>query len=335
MNLPRASQLLDSYKGKVMYKRIFSIWGGVLALALAAHPPSIASTPYETINAAARSGDIDSMPLRGGLTALFGSGGNITVLSGTDGKMLVDGGIALSKGKLSEAFNSIDPAPIRYLINTHWHWDHTDGNEWLHDLGATIIARPQTLKNLQSTIRVDEWGHTFTPVPQGALPTVLVTEEKIFEFDGERILIRPYGPSHTNGDLAVHFTRADVLATGDTYWNGLYPFIDHEVGGGIDGMIRAANMNVAAVSDHTIIVPGHGPVSGKKELVEYRDMLQDVRNKVGDLKARGLSEAQTIAANPSASYDEKWGNSLVSPALFVHLVYVSLPPIGRYLEIMQ
>ena len=247
-----------------MYKYIFGVSGSILMLALSLSARGATSTPYDTINAAAASSNIDSSPLRGGLTALLGSGGNITVLSGADGKFLVDGGIALSKLRLTAAIDAIGPEPLKYLVNTHWHWDHADGNEWLHNLGATIIASPETLKDLRSTIRIDEWGHTFTPVPPAALPTVLVSKEKTMEFDDERIVIRPYLPSHTNGDLVVYFTRADVLATGDTYWNGLYPFIDHEVGGGIDGMIRAANLDIAAAGDNTIIVPGHGPVSGKR-----------------------------------------------------------------------
>ena len=284
-----------------------------------------APTPYDTINAAAASATIDSSPLRRGLIVLFGSGANITVLTGANGKFLVDGGIALSKVKLKAALDAIGPEPLKYLVNTHWHWDHSDGNEWLHNLGATIIARPETLKDLQSTIRIEEWGHTFTPVPPAALPTVLISKEKIMDFDRERVVIRPYLPSHTNGDLVVYFTRADVLATGDTYWNGLYPFIDHEVGGGIDGMIRAANMDISAAGDNTIIVPGHGPLSGKKDLMEYRDMLVDIRNKVSSLKSEGLSEEQAIAAKPSAAYDGKWGTSIINPALFVHLIYVSLP----------
>ena len=303
----------------------FCISASVLMLALSLSARAAALTPYETINAAAALDKIDPSPLRGGLTVLFGSGGNITVLSGADGQFLVDGGIALSKVGLTAALNAIGPKPPKYLVNTHWHWDHTDGNEWLHNAGATIIARPETLKDLQSTTRIEEWGHTFTPVPQAALPTVLVSNEKVIEFDGERVVIRPYLPSHTNGDLVVQFTRADVLATGDTYWNGLYPFIDHEVGGGIDGMIEAANLDIAAVGDNTIIVPGHGPLSGKQKLIEYRDMLVDIRSKVRSLKSKGLSEEQAIAAKPSAAYDRTWGTSIINPALFVHLVYVSLP----------
>ena len=308
-----------------MHKPILSSLACILMLALVVSARAATSTPYDTINAAAASATIQSSALRGGLTVLFGSGGNITVLSGADGKLLVDGGIALSKTKLMAALNTIGHAPIKYLVNTHWHWDHTDGNEWLHNAGATIIASPQTRHDLQSTIRIEEWGHTFTPLPPAALPTELVSKEKILDFDREHVVIRLYKPSHTNGDLRVYFTRADVLATGDTYWNRMYPFIDTEVGGGIDGMIRAADVNITAAGDNTIIVPGHGPLSGKQELVEYRDMLLDIRNNIWSLKSKGQSEKQVIAQRPTARYDEIWGKSVINPALFVHLVYISLP----------
>jgi glyoxylase-like metal-dependent hydrolase (beta-lactamase superfamily II) len=131
-----------------MYKYIFGISVSILMLALFLSARAATSMPYDTINAAVASSKIEPSPLRGGLAVLLGSGGNITVLSGADGKFLVDGGTALSKVRLTAANDAISPQPLKYLVNTHWHWDHTDGNEWLHDLGATIIARPQTLKDL-------------------------------------------------------------------------------------------------------------------------------------------------------------------------------------------
>jgi glyoxylase-like metal-dependent hydrolase (beta-lactamase superfamily II) len=141
------------------------------------------------------------------------------------------------------------------------------------------------------------------------------------KFNGDTVHMRYYGPSHTDGDLSVYFPKADVLFTGDTWWNGLYPFIDYVAGGSIDGMIKAANANIGMVSEHTQVVPGHGPVGGRADLVEYRDMLVSIRNRVAELKQQGKSLQQVIAAKPTAPFDPKWGQSIISPDLFTTLVY--------------
>ncbi|WP_433296408.1 MBL fold metallo-hydrolase [Pseudonocardia sp. CA-142604] len=290
-------------------------------------PPNAQKNPYVVLNAAAARGPITVTPLRGGVYMLQGSGGNIGVLPSKDGAFMVDVGIAAASGsrlprqRLESALQKLGASHIRYLVNTHYHWDHTDGNSWVHEHGATIIATPGTLRNLSKSIRVVEWAHTFTPVPAAARPTVLVASEKTFTVDGKPVRLRPYGPAHTDGDLSAYFTRADVLFTGDTWWNGLYPFIDHESGGGIDGMIHAANQNIAMVGDGTIVVPGHGPVGRRADLVEYRDMLVAIRNRVADLKRRGLTVEQTIAAKPTQPFDAKWGQGVIGPDLFTTLVY--------------
>ena len=297
----------------------------LLALGLAgtASPASAEDlTPYAMINKAAAEQPIITHTLRGGVSALEGSGGNIGVYAGSSGLLMVDAGIAVSRQKIEAALQKIEPGKIRYLINTHWHWDHTDGNGWAHSDGATIIATPKTAEHLGQTIRVVEWGHTFTPVEAGARPTELVTsQEKIMPFDGETVRIRTYVDSHTDGDLSVYFEKADVLCTGDTWWNGLYPFIDYAEGGGINGMIAAADANLAMVTDHTIIVPGHGPVGDRLQLVQYRDMLVAIRDRVAALKKEGKTLEQVIAAKPTASFDSKWGQSIISPALFTTLVF--------------
>ena len=133
-----------------------------------------------------------------------------------------------------------------------------------------------------------------------------------------------YKTAHTDGDLSVYFKNADVLATGDTFWNGVYPFIDYVEGGGIDGMIEAANANVAMTTDTTIIVPGHGPVADRKQLVAYRDMLVAIRKNVADLKAKGLTVDQVIAAKPTSEFDANWGQYVINPAFFTRLVYRGL-----------
>lgn len=278
-------------------------------------------SPYDMINAAAAQTDVPVTPVRGGVSVLEGSGGNISVLVGPDGVLMVDAGIALSREKIASRLKDLSTKPVRYVINTHWHWDHTDGNAWLHAAGATLLAHPNTIHHLGETIRIVEWKHTFEPTPKDARPTVAVSQDKTMKFNGESVVIRPYGASHTDGDLSVYFKRADVLATGDTFWNGQYPFIDYVAGGGIDGMIAQATKNIALTTSKTVVVPGHGPIGGRDDLVAYRDMLVDVRTRIAALKAKGHTLEEVIAAKPTAAYDAKWGNSVITPALFTTLVF--------------
>src|SRR5215471_12612298 len=228
-------------------------------------------------------GDIITVPLRGNINVLMGSGGNIVVLAGSEGKFLLDAGIRPSKDKLQAALNKIGPSPLKYVVNTHWHWDHTDGNEWMHAAGATIVAQKNTLKHLTETTHVNAWNWTFDPVPAGARPTLLINNEKTFHFAGTTIEVENFGHGHTDCDLWIYFKNADVLALGDTFWNGIYPYIDNEDGGNIDGAIKWANKAVARTTDHTIVIPGHGAVGTRSQLIEFRDMLVTVRNSVAAL----------------------------------------------------
>jgi glyoxylase-like metal-dependent hydrolase (beta-lactamase superfamily II) len=262
--------------------------------------------------------------LRGNITVLMGAGGNITVLSGKEGKFLVDAGISKSQEKLQTALNNIGPGPLKYVANTHWHWDHTDGNAWMHAAGATIVAHQNTLKHLSETTHVDAWNWTFDPVPTGARPTLLINKEKTFTFAGSKIDVENFGGGHTDGDLWVYFKKADVLALGDTFWNGIYPYIDNEDGGSIDGAIKWANKAVARTSDHTIVIPGHGAVGTRDQLIEFRDMLVTVRNNVAALKQQGKSLDEIIAAKPTAAFDAKWGNFVFNGDQFTKMVYAGL-----------
>jgi glyoxylase-like metal-dependent hydrolase (beta-lactamase superfamily II) len=279
------------------------------------------ATPYSDINAAAEKNPIVIHKLRDGVSMLEGSGGNIGVLSGRDGKFMVDAGIAVSKRKIELALSSLGGGRIRYLVNTHWHWDHTDGNEWVRRTGATVLADPNVIRRLGETILIPEWQHTFPPVSRLARPNQAVREERIIRFDGDRIILRHYAHGHTDGDMSVYFERADILATGDTFWNGVYPFIDTPTGGGIDGAIRAAEQNLRLAGPKTIVIPGHGPVGSRDDLQAFRDMLVDVRGRIAELKSRAYSLEQTIAAHPTEKYDTKWGQSVISGPLFISLVY--------------
>jgi glyoxylase-like metal-dependent hydrolase (beta-lactamase superfamily II) len=260
--------------------------------------------------------------LRRNVSVLEGSGGNIGVLTGGDGKVFIDGGITASRPRILEAANSLSRGPIRHLINTHWHFDHADGNAWLNAQGAAIIAHENTHKHLLSAQRVEDWDFNFPSPPLAAVPTEVFASEKALTLNGSKLALKHYGPAHTDSDISVTIPDADILHCGDTYWNGIYPFIDYSTGGNIDGMIKAAEANVAAVTDKTIVIPGHGhPVSNKAELSAYRDMLVAIRENVAKLKQQGRSLDDTIAAKPTAAFDAKWGQFVIDPALFTRLVF--------------
>lgn len=261
--------------------------------------------------------------LRAGVSMLEGSGGNIGVLAGPDGKLLVDSGITASRPRLVEALQGLGHGPVRHLVNTHWHFDHTDGNEWLHSAGATITGHLNSRRYLSMTQRVDEWDYDFPPSPPGAIPTHIVTQQDVLRLNGATVRLDHYGPSHTDSDLSVYFAEADVLHTGDTFWNGLYPFIDYSTGGSIDGMIRAADANLRMATDLTIVIPGHGPVGTRRDLQNYRDMLIVIRTRVAELKREGRSLQETIAARPTAAHDSTWRGFVTDPGgLFAKLVYM-------------
>ena len=261
--------------------------------------------------------------LRNNVSVLEGSGGNIAVLTGPDGKVLVDAGIGVSRPQVAKALASLGGDPITHLINTHWHFDHTDGNAWLNAAGARIIAQENTRKHLAEIQRVEDWDYNFLPLPSGGIPNEVFASERSLKLNGSSIGLKYYkGGAHTDGDISVTFGEADILHVGDTYWNGIYPFIDYSTGGSIDGMIAASDANLAATTDDTIIIPGHGrPVSNKAELKEFRDMLVAIRDNVANLKKQGKSRDETVAAKPTAAFDAKWGQFVIDPGFFTRLVY--------------
>jgi glyoxylase-like metal-dependent hydrolase (beta-lactamase superfamily II) len=284
-----------------------------------------AESPVNAFRSAAATAKITTHKLRGNVCMLEGSGGNIAVLTGRDGKLLVDAGITASRPRITEALANIRSDPVRHLVNTHWHFDHTDGNEWLHSIGAQITAHENTRKHLSVSTRVEGWNFTFPPSPEGALPTKLLKKERKFHINGTALVLEYYGPAHTDSDISVYFADADILHVGDTCWNGSYPFIDYSTGGSIDALIRAAEANIARVTDKTIIIPGHGPIANKSNLIEFRDMLVAIRERVSALKKQGLSLAEVVAARPTAAYDAaKWGSFFIDGATFTSLVFAGL-----------
>jgi len=278
-------------------------------------------SPVTVIRTAAATAKITVQKLRGNVSMLEGSGGNIAVLTGRDGKLLVDAGITASRPGITHALASISSDPVKHLINTHWHFDHTDGNEWLHSVGAEITAHENTRKHLSVSTRVEGWNFTFPPSPEGALPTRIVGADRQLHLNGTTLRLKHYAPAHTDSDISVEFMNENILHVADTWWNGYFPFIDYWTGGSIDGAIRAAEANVARVAEDTIVIPGHGPVGGKAALIEFRDMLVAIRGKVADLKKQGKSLVEVIEAHPTVDYDSKWGQFVIDGKTFTSLVY--------------
>jgi glyoxylase-like metal-dependent hydrolase (beta-lactamase superfamily II) len=274
------------------------------------------------IKDSAASTPITTHKLRGNVSALEGSGGNVAVLTGPDGKVLIDAGIGVSKPQMTGALADLGADPVTHLINTHWHFDHADGNEWLHASGAKIIAQENTRKYLSQVQRVEDWDYNFLALGPGGIPQDVIASERTLKLNSSTIALKYYGPAHTDSDISVHFAEADVLHVADTYWNGVYPFIDYSTGGSIDGMIAASDANLAVATDTTIIIPGHGPpVSNRAELKDFRDMLVAVRETVAALKKQGRSKEEAVAAKPTAPFDGKYGDFVIDPRFFTRLVY--------------
>jgi glyoxylase-like metal-dependent hydrolase (beta-lactamase superfamily II) len=282
-------------------------------------PPAQQAPDFITKSRAANANNkITITPLRRNVTFIGGAGGNIALLTTKHGKLLVDSGYSSCQSQLAAALVAINADPISVLINTHWHLDHTDGNDWMHSAGATIWAHENTRYRMSSTQHIAAFDATFPPAPTGALPTILFNSYRSLSDGDNTLMLTHYGPSHTDTDLSVYFTEADIFHCGDTWFNGFYPFIDYSTGGSINGMIAAAGQNLAAVTDKTIIIPGHGPVGNRAQLTEFHDMLVGVRDNVAKLKKDGKSLDETIAAKPTAAYDEKWGKK---PSAFIGYVY--------------
>ncbi len=305
-------------------RRQFLAAGGLTVAAVSLAPRTLFAQLDGLVENAfkeAASAKVTVQTLRRNVSVLLGPGGNIAVLTGPDGKLLVDAEIITSRPNVSAALASINSDPIKQLINTHWHFDHTGGNEWLHEAGASILAQENTRKHLSVDTRVEGWVHTFPAAPAGAIPSTVFKEDHTLHANGTTLILKHYLPAHTDSDISVHFAEADIFHTGDTFWNRDYPFIDYSTGGSIDGTIRAAEANIAKVTGKMIVIPGHGAVGGKADLILFRDVMVEIREKVAALKKQGKPLAEVIAAQPSARYDAEWGNLFIPPSAFVAFVY--------------
>lgn len=274
------------------------------------------------IKDSAATAKITTYKLRGNISVLEGSGGNIAVLTGPDGKLLIDAGIRVSRPQLAKALADLGGDPVTHLVNTHWHFDHADGNEWLHAAGAKIIAQENTRKHLAEVQRVEDWDYNFLPLGAGGIPSEVFASSHALKLNGTSIGLKYYGPAHTDSDITVTFADANIVHVADLFWNGIYPFIDYSTGGSIDGMIAACDGSLAVMDKDTIVIAGHGkPVGNKAEFQAFRDMLVGCRDNVARLKKQGRTRDETVAAKPTAPFDAIWGQFVIDPGFFTRLVY--------------
>ena len=268
--------------------------------------------------------EIQTMEVASGIFMLVGQGGNLGLSVGEDGAFLVDDQFAPLSGKIMAAIGELTDAPVEFLVNTHWHGDHTGGNEAFGAAGAVIVAHDNVRVRMSTEQFMEIFNQTVPPSPDIALPIVTFSDALTFHYNGETIHAFHPGPAHTDGDVILHFAEADVFHMGDNFFNGFYPFVDVGSNGDIDGMI-AAGYRVLAMSDSdSRIIPGHGPLATRDDLRDWLRVVRDTRESIQALIDQGMSEDEVVAANPTAEYDDSHGGGFMNPETYTRLVYTSL-----------
>ncbi len=268
--------------------------------------------------------EIKSQKLTDGIYVLFGQGGNIGLSVGEDGAYIIDDQFAPLTGKINEAIDKITKEPVEYVINTHWHFDHTGGNENFGKEGAVIVAHENVHKRMSTRQEMKAFNRVVEPAPKVARPQVTYQKEMSLKLNNDNMRIIHVANAHTDGDSLIYFEEDNVLHMGDCYFNIGYPFIDIGSGGSIDGYINALETGVNLANDETQIIPGHGPMASKSDMATYVGMLKDIRNNVAELKADGKSLEAVIDAKPSKKYDAKNGKAFIKPEQIITAIYNSL-----------
>jgi glyoxylase-like metal-dependent hydrolase (beta-lactamase superfamily II) len=213
---------------------------------------------------------------------------------------------------------------VRFVLNTHWHFDHTGGNENLGKAGALIVAHENVRKRMSVENFIEFLGMKTQPDPKAALPVVTFTRDVTFHLNGDEVRVMHVPNAHTDGDAIVHFTKSDVIHMGDVFFNQLYPFIDTSSGGRVEGVVAAVDRALALAGASTKIIPGHGPLGTRADLQAYRDMLATIAGRMGEHVRAGRSLEQAIAAKPTADFDAAWGKGFLTPDRFTEMLYKNL-----------
>ena len=280
--------------------------------------------PVAAFRAQMAANPIQAQKLADDLTMLSGPGGNVVVLDGAGGKVVVDTFVSPAWPKLKESLDAISKAPVRTVINTHWHFDHVDNNGPLHAAGASILAGANTKMRMSEAHDLPVLNLHFPPSPADALPQKTFPTRYTLNDNRETLVLEHVAPAHTDTDIFVHFQKSNVIQTGDLFFNGIYPYIDASTGGKVSGMIAACDKIHALANDSTKIVPGHGPLGTKADVQKFRDMLVTSRDRVGKLKSAGKSAQEAAAAKPLADLEDAWGKGFFPGDVYVQILYTTL-----------
>ena len=294
-----------------------SIHAAIVLAAAALAAPSFAQEDLSKV-------EIQTQKLADTVYMMTGSGGNLGVSVGEDAVFLIDDQFAPLTPKIQAAIAKITDKPVKFVLNTHWHSDHTGGNENLGKAGSIIVAHENVRRRLSTEGFIEFFGMKSEAQPKTALPVVTFTRDLTFHVNGDEVLVLYVPKAHTDGDAIVHFRKSNVIHMGDAFFNKLYPFIDTSSGGTVEGVLKAADLVLRLADDDTKIIPGHGPLGSKADLQAYRDMLAAVSGRVRQLIRQGKSLDETVAAKPSAKFDETWGKGFLPPEKFVAMLYGNL-----------
>lgn len=261
---------------------------------------------------------------------LKGRGGNVGISTGEDGLYIIDDQVRPVTSQLLRAIRKISNKPIRFVINTHYHADHTGGNETIGQAGAVIIAHDNIRKRMTTTQVSIFMNNSTPPYAKDALPVVTFNDQMSLHFNGETATAYYVANGHTDGDSIIHFPLSNVIHMGDMYFNAMYPYVDLDAGGSIQGMVMAADLALSMADESTRIIPGHGPLAMTEDLRSYRDFLIEASTNVQALIDQNMDLQQIIAAQPTGKWDETLGKVWIKPAQFVTFIYNSLEGIHHY-----
>lgn len=302
-----------------MKKSAFALMGAVLcAVAFAQQAPVPVPAPAP---AAPQDVKIETVTVAPGIYMLVGRGGNVGLTAGADGTAIIDDQFADMAPKIRAAVALLSDQPVKFVINTHLHGDHTGGNEAFSKTGAVVIAQENVRKRMLAPPANPQTNAPGVPLPRGALPVVTFADKATLHFNDDDLEFTHLPNAHTETDIMVRFRRANVVHMGDTFTGG-FPFIDGSNGGTLDGFIRAHETVLASVDDQTKIIRGHGPLGNKAELQAYHDMLVVVRDRVAKLVKAGKTQEQVIEARPTKDFEEKYGSATFNAGQWIGRAYV-------------